>query len=382
MQINILGMTLPSITKIKNLKGKRVLLRLDLNVPVYGSEVRGDFRIKKSLKTIRFLKKAGAKTVIISHISKNGNATLKHVARYMNKYTRVGFVPRLLGDNTKETIFNMRNGSALILENLRSDDGEISNDIKFAKQLSSMADIYVNDAFAVSHRKHASIIQLPKLLPAYIGILFEEEIKNLSLALRPPKSALLILGGAKIETKLPLLKKYANIIQNVFVGGALANTILKEKGFELGKSLVGDDGIEGIKKISANKHILLPSDVVVKNGRKVLIKKIEQISSSDIVMDIGPLSTEKLKLLMSKSKMIVLNGPLGNYERGFDKSTVSILKEMGKSKAKTIIGGGDTAFFVSKLKLNKKLDFISTGGGAMLEFLSKGTLPGIEAIKK
>ena len=375
-------MVLPSIKKVKDLKGKRVLLRLDLNVPIKGGEVASAFRIKKSLQTIKFLKKAGAKIIIISHVGRNKSDTLKPIAQYMNKYTRVGFVPDIVGYKAKDAVGHMKNGSVIILENLRKNDGEINNDKLFAKQLAEFADIYVNDAFAVSHRKNASIMQIPKILPSYIGILFEDEIKNLSLVLNPPKSFLLILGGAKIESKLPLLNKYIDIAQNIYVGGAIANTLLEKKGFEIGKSVANGEGIKGLKKLSTNKRILLPTDVVVEKNKAVSIKKIDEILSSESIVDIGPESTAELSSLINEAKLVVINGPLGNYEKGFDESTIAVLKAMGESKAKTIVGGGDTALFISKLKLDKKLDFVSTGGGAMLEFLTKGTLPGIEAIQK
>ncbi|MFC1775510.1 phosphoglycerate kinase [Patescibacteria group bacterium] len=374
-------MNLTPITKVKKLKGKHVLLRLDLNVPIKNGEVGSNFRIKKSLQTIRFLKKAGAKVIIISHIGRNKSDTLKPIAQYMNKYTRVGFVPDVVDDIAKSAVENIKNGSAIMLENLRKHDEELNNDRGFAKQLAEFADIYVNDAFAVSHRKNASITQLPKLLPSFIGILFEYEIKNLSFALKPPKQFLLILGGAKMETKLPLLNKYVDIAQHIYVGGALANTLLKEKGLEIGKSIADSSGIKGIKKLSVHERIILPVDVVVKNGGKVLVRKIDDISASEAIVDIGTESITQLKKLISKAKLIAVNGPLGNYEKGFDKSTIAALKSMSKSGARTIVGGGDTALFVSKLKLDKKLDFVSTGGGAMLEFLTKGTLVGIEAIQ-
>ncbi len=373
---------LSTITKVKNLKGKRVLLRLDLNVPIKGNRVLSDFRIKKSIQTIKFLKKAGAKIIIISHLGREKKNTLKPIAQYMNKYTRVGFVPDIIGYNARNTIENMKNASAVVLENLRKNEGEIKNDRIFAKQLANMADIYVNDAFAVSHRKNASITQLPSLLPSYIGLIFEKEIKNLSVILNPPKTTLFVLGGAKIKTKIPLLSKYINVVQNVYLGGVPANRILKEKGFETGKSVTGETDIVGIKRIAKNKKTILPVDVLVSGKSRVSIKYINEIEKGDIIVDLGKESIKDLKSLVENSSLVVLNGPLGNYEKGFDKSSVELLKIMSKSSAKTIVGGGDTALLVSNLKIEKKLTFVSTAGGAMLEFLLKGTLPGIEAIKK
>jgi len=361
------------IKEVKNLEGKRVLLRLDLNVPLKNGKVIDDFRIKKVIPTIKFLKSKKAKVVVISHIGRGGKDSLKPVAKYM----KVKFFPKTIGKEVETFISNMKGGDVVVLENLRKNKGEEKNDIKFAKSLSYLGDIYINDAFSVSHRKHASIVSLPKFLPSYCGILLKDEIKNLSIPTKIPRPFLFILAGAKFNTKLPLIKKYLSIADSVFVGGALANNFFKAQGFNIGKSLVEKDGVD-LKKLMRNKKLILPIDVLVEKNK---IKKPSEISSSDVIVDDGPETVRELKKLVSKSKFILLNGPLGNYEKGYDKATVALLKAVAKSKAKSIVGGGDTAYIINKLKIGNKFSFVSTGGGAMIEFLAKGTLVGIDALE-
>jgi len=241
----------------------------------------------------------------------------------------------------------------------------MSNDQVFAKKLSSLGDIYVNDAFSVSHREHASIVSLPKYLPSFAGFQLEEEVKNLSHAFKRPKHPFLfILGGAKFSTKMPLIKKYLKLADNVFIGGALANDFLKAKGVDIGRSLVSDQSF-GIKNLLKNKKIILPVDFIKKN---------------EAIIDMGIESVENLGLLIKRSKFILWNGPLGKYEDGGAEATRKILQLVANSKAESIIGGGDTVALVSEMKMEKKFSFVSTGGGATLDFLANGTLPGIKAL--
>jgi len=365
------------IKEVKNLEGKRVLLRLDLNVPLKNGKVIDDFRIKKVIPTIKFLKSKKAKVVVISHIGRGGKDSLKPVAKYM----KVKFFPKTIGKEVETFISNMKDGDVVVLENLRKNKGEEKNDIKFAKSLSYLGDIYVNDAFSVSHRKHASIVLLPKLLPSYCGILLKDEIKNLSIPTKIPRPFLFILAGAKFNTKLPLIRKYLSVADNVFVGGALANNFFKAQGWDVGKSLVEKDNTD-LKKFMKSKKLILPIDVLVEKNGKVMTKNPSEIGSSDVVVDGGPKTVRELQKLISKSKFILLNGPLGNYEKGYDKATIALLKAVAKSRAKSIVGGGDTAYLINKLKIENKFSFVSTGGGAMIEFLAKGTLVGIEVLKK
>ena len=354
-----------SIKQIKNIKGKIILLRVDFNVPIKSGVVQDNFRIVKAIPSIKFLQNKGAKIILITHLGKGGN-TLLPVYNSLNKLIKSSFIPNVVGPVVEKKVKSMKNGDVILLQNLRNNPGEQKCDNVFAKQLAKLADIYVNECFSVDHRKDASIILLPKLLPSYAGFQLVEEVKNLSHAFKNPKRPFLfILGGAKFSTKMPLIKKYLKLADRVFVGGALANDFLKAKGYDVGKSLV-DDTNYGIAEFLKNKKLVLPTDFVLKDKA---------------IVDIGRESTKNLATLIKKSKLILWNGPLGKYEDGGAKATEEILKKVAASKAESIIGGGDTVTLISKMKMEKKFSFVSTGGGATLDFLANGTLPGIKALK-
>jgi phosphoglycerate kinase len=337
-----------SIKSIKNLKGKRIILRVDFNVPIKNGKVEDDFRIKASLPTIKFLIKKGAKIILITHLGEDGTESLDPVIKHFFLISKV--------DKNKVTFF----------DNIRKFPGEIKNDAVFAKKLSTMGDIYVNDAFSVSHREHASLVSLPKYLPSFAGLELEKEVENLSHTFQKPKHPFLfILGGAKFSTKMPLIKKYLKLADYVFVGGALAHDFLKAKGCPIGKSLVSDKNY-GIEKLLKNKKLILPTDFIMKDN---------------VIVDIGEETVKNLALLIKKSKLILWNGPLGKYEDGGAKATKKILKLVAISKAESILGGGDTVALINDMKMDKKFSFVSTGGGAMLDFLANGTLPGIKALR-
>lgn len=369
-----------SIRKIKNLKGKVVLVRVDFNVPLKDGMVEDDFRIRKALPTINLLRKAGAKVILITHLGKGGE-TLTGVATALNKLVKAKFIPEVYGPNVLDAVKQMKSGDVLLLENLRNDPREQECDKVFAKQLASMADIYVNEAFPVSHRKDASIVLLPKLLPSHAGLQLSLESENLSLAFKKPKHPFIfILGGAKFSTKMPLVKKYLKLADRVFIGGALANDFFKEQGFEVGRSLV-DGSSHDIEKILKNKKLILPTDVVVESGGQIRNKKLNEVATEDNIIDVGVESVKNLILILKTSKLVLWNGPLGVYESGGAKASENILKSLASIKTVSIVGGGDTAALVSKLKIEKKLSFVSTGGGASLDFLANGSLPGIKALR-
>ncbi len=368
-----------SIKDLKNIKGKCVLLRADFNVPMNGDRVEDDSRIRKVLPTINYLRKMGAKIIIISHIGRDPGASLSPVAKVLNHSVKVKFVNSVLGKQVDDAIAEMKNGDVLMLENLRSATGEKKNDPSFARGLSKHADFYVNDAFPVSHRADASIVGVPKFLPSYAGLQMEAEIKELSRALNPEHPFLVIFGGAKAETKIPLIKRYLKDADNVFVGGALANNFFKAKGFEVGKSVVDQDTIIP-KTILNNPKLILADTVVVRHGKKGTIN-IDGVKPHEAILDIGVDSIEKLTPKINKAKLILWNGPMGWYENEYKEATDMLVKLLMKTKAKVIIGGGDTAVFVEKKKLAHHFTFVSSGGGATLEFLYKGTLPGIKALK-
>ncbi len=374
-------MKLRTIKELKNIKGKRVLLRLGLNSAVVDNKVVGGYRIKQIIPTVKYLKQKGARVVMVGHIGRSKNESLRPIADYINRRTKIGFVPDLHDKNLPNIIEKMKEGTAILLQNLRSDDGEVGNSMEFAKYLAGFGDIYVNDAFPVSHRKHASIVLLPKLLPSYIGLQFEREVKNLSIAVKPPRPFLFMLGGAKVETKMPLMKKFLKEADSVFVGGALANNFFKEMGYEIGKSLI-DKKDFNLEPLLKNKKLILPVDVVVGTKDKKILKLSDGVNKRDTISDAGPETVEQIKNVIEESKFVLWNGPIGNYEEGFDKGTIDLLKILAKSDAKTIIGGGDTLAVVFKLKLHNKFTFVSTGGGSMLDFLIDGKLAGIDAILK
>ncbi len=377
-----------SVKDLKNLKGKRIILRADFNVPIKFARDGGngvvldDFRIKKVVPTILYLQKKGAKVIIISHIGDDGKESLLPVANKLKKYIKdVDFIQTPIFSNETQKILNsLKNKDIVMLENLRRETGEKKNSPSFARALSRYGDIYVNDAFSVSHREHASIVGITKYLPGYAGFQMEAEVENLSKVFNPVHPFLFILGGAKFETKIPLIKKFLRQADHIFIAGAIANDFFKAKGYEVGTSLVSDANFQ-ITPLLKAKNLILPTDVEVTKNSKNRITKPTEIMPDESIVDVGPQSVLVLKDLIGKAEFILWNGPLGKYESGFGKATEEVLKIVSKSKAKNVIGGGDTVALISKLKIEDKLGFVSTGGGATLDFLSKGTLPGIRVLK-
>lgn len=365
-----------SIKKLKNFKGKTVLLRADFNVPIENDVVMDDFRIIKTLPTIKFLIKGGAKIIIISHLG-DDNESMVTVANKLNEYVPVKFVDKVIGFDVSLTISQMNEGEVILLENLRSEEGEEKNDTEFTTALASLAEIYVNDAFAVCHRAHASVVGVPKLLLSYAGLDLIEEIKNLKLVEKPSHPFLFILGGAKFSTKFPLIKNFLNKADAVFVGGALANSLLNAEEINVGKS-VHEKVTPEMNFVISRKNLALPTDVIIKKTKEV--KSINEIERADVIADIGPQTIQILEKVISNSNFIIFNGPVGLYEEGFGEGTERILTAMAKTNAKTILGGGDTVDIVTKLGLRDSFTFVSTGGGAMIDYLAYGTLPGIEAL--
>lgn len=369
-----------SILEIQNLKGRTALVRVDFNVPMGADgivDVTEGSRIEKSLDTIKHLSKLGAKVVLISHIGSDPKESLKPIADYLNKFIPVTFVPILYGEEVLGITENLNEGQVILLENLRSNEGEEKNTEEFSAYLASLADFYVNEAFSVSHRSHASVVGVTKFLPSYVGIWFLKEFDNLKKLDTPEKPFLFILGGSKFDTKVPLIEKFSKIADSIFIGGALANNFMKKIGFETGKSLL--DETINVAKFFDKPNIKIPFDVIVKSGK---VKTPNALSKEDMITDMGPETLEDVKATILTSKTILWNGPLGLYEDGFDKSSKEILKAISESGAFSVVGGGDTVKLIKEMKLEDKISFISTGGGAMLQFLSSGTLPGIDALNQ
>ncbi len=365
-----------SIKELGDVRGKNIFLRADLNLPVENGVVLDDFRIKKALPTIEFLKEKGARIIMASHLSKSEGG-MAPIAEAIKKYINIKFIPEILGESVTNAVAQLKDGEIILLEDLRKDPREKEGDPEFAKELSQLAEIYVNESFPVDHREDASLVVLPKLLPSYAGFQLEYEVGNLSKAFKNPEHPFLfILGGAKFGTKMPLIEKFLDLADHVFIGGALANDFLKAKGFEVGKSLVSEENF-GIEKILNNSKLILPDDVVVEGG---INKKISEVTKEDNILDIGEQTVKNLAPIIKSSKMILWNGPLGKYESGGAEATKNILEMIASSSTESIIGGGDTVALISEMGMEDKFSFVSTGGGATLDFLSQGTLPGIEAL--
>lgn len=374
---------LPSITELTDIRGKRVLLRLDLNVPLESGAVRDSYRIDQSLPTIEYLRNNGARVVIIAHIGKGKPTdTLAPVAEYLNAKFPVTFLNSLMSEENERVTRAADEGDVILLENLRHNEGEEKNDPDFARYLSTLGDIYVNDAFSVSHRAHASVVGVAALLPHYAGMLMVDEIKHLSLAFEPEHPFLFILGGAKISTKMPLLKKFLNIADNVFVGGAIANNFLKVAGNEIGRSVYDETELEGLTESMKNECLIIPSDVIVQNASGSEARKVSEVGTEDMIVDIGGDTIKHLEGVIGAARLIVWNGPLGYYENGFTDGTRELLGLISGSSAMSIIGGGDTVALIDEMGAHDKFTFVSTGGGAMLDFLANETLPGIEALER
>ncbi len=371
-------MNVPTLTNLASLRGTRVLVRVDFNVPVVNGAIADDYRLTRTLPTIRKLRDAGARLALISHRGAP-DESLEPIATYIQKREPLSFAPDL-----KELAVWQKNshpGDVVLLENLRRFPGETENDESFARQLSQFGDIFVNEAFSASHRSHASIVGVPLYLDSFAGYLFAQEIENLSKAFTPPRPAVFILGGAKVETKLPLLIKFLSLYDAVFVGGAVANDIFKAQGISVGKSKVSDT-LPDLSALMKHKNLILPEDVIVSGPDGVKSREVRHILPAEAAVDAGPKTVAALRALLSRARCVLWNGPLGVYEKGFVGGTEKVAEAVAASHAFSLIGGGDTAAVIRARGLEKKFGFLSTGGGATLDFLANGTLPGIEALTK
>lgn len=374
-------MQLPLFKDAGDLRGKRVLLRLDLNLSIQNGRVTDTYRLDRVQRTLEFLRMGGAKTLVVSHLENKETSGAETVVPVFEAF-RQRF-PAVFAKNLAEAqaeLSDATDGSFTVLENVRTWAGEKKNDVAFARELASLADLYVNDAFAASHREHASIVGVPKLIPGFAGFLLEEEVRELSKAFAPGHPALVILGGAKFETKMPLVKRFLASADNVVVCGALANDIYKWRGYETGISLVSKELVD-LGEVLEDPKLYVPIDVVTRDG-EVVSKSADVVLPNEKIVDAGPDSLEDIRELIEKAAFVLWNGPLGEYESGFEKGTVALAQMLAECDAETIIGGGDSLAVVSKLGLLERFSFVSTGGGAMLEFLAKGTLPGISALQQ
>jgi phosphoglycerate kinase len=373
-------MAIRSIEHAGDLRGKRVLLRLDLNVPIENGVVADDYRIVKSLPTMSYLREKGAAVLVVAHIEANEATSLAPVANYARKFFDLTFLPDFTSAESLQVAKDLGPGEVAVFENLRLNKGEKANDPEFAARLASLADIYVNEAFSASHRKHASIVGVPKLIPGYAGFQFMEEIANLGKVLSPQKPFTFVLGGAKFDTKFPLVKKFAAMADHVVIGGALANDVYKMKGYEVGTSVLSDEPLSP-DSIPSEPQLYVPEDVIVENAAGQEVKAADKAAPGDKIVDAGPKAGAAIAAMLASSKTVLWNGPLGYYEGGYKDATLGLAKAVAASGATSIVGGGDTLAAVKELGLLDKFTFVSTGGGAALDFLANDTLPGIEALE-
>lgn len=363
------------------LKGKYILVRAGFDVPLtHTGEVADLFRVKRSAETIKFLADKGARVVILSHIGRDPEETNEPVARALKNEVPVTYVADLTGQIAHDARNAMRDGDVLLLENLRRDPRELKNDDDFARELASLGDVYVNDAFSAAHRAHSSIVGVPKYLPHYSGLLIDAEVRQLSLARAPLHPSFAILGGAKFETKAPLIRSLLSAYDAVFITGALANDVFKARGLPIGRSLISAE-LPG-EDVLTNPHFLAPNDVTVERlDKQSRVKKPEDVEADDKIMDIGPASLAQIAPYIAGAKFILWNGPTGLYEAGYGQWTHAIAELISESSAQKVIGGGDTIAVIEESGMPQEgLGFLSTGGGAMLEYLMEGTLPGLEAL--
>lgn len=370
-----------TLSDIGDIQGKKVIVRSELNTPIENGQVSDNYRIEKAVPTLTWLSERGARVIVTAHLGRNPEDSLRPVFEELKKVLpTTKFVPDLIGDEARNAIESLQDGEVLLLENVRSNEGEKKNDKEFGKTLASFAEYYVDDAFGAAHREHASVVGIPQHIPSFAGLLMEREISELYKGLKPDSPSVFIIGGAKFETKEPLLEAVLERYDTIFIGGALANDFLKARGYEVGASLVSE-GTGSIGELAQHGKILLPIDVVVESEDGVVTKPVDSVLATDKIVDVGPESITELGMCIDKAKFILWNGPLGYYEGGYTKSTEETAQLVADVNGYSIIGGGDTVASIRDLHLENNMNFISTGGGAMLEFLVKGELPGIKALE-
>ena len=391
-------MRIKSIQQVKNLANKNVLVRVDFNVPVKNGKVVDNYKIKRSLATIKFLMEKRAKVILVSHLGRpNGadkNLSLKPVAAELGKFLQknVKLLDVLDLKKTKIQIDKLFPSAVAMLENIRFVDGESKNSEKLAKDLAGLAEMFVLDGFAVAHRQAASVTGVAKYLPAYAGLLFEEEIQGLNRSLQSPKKPfVVVLGGAKMETKIPVLKNLLKKANYILVGGGILNTYLWAKGSRVGGSLIDKNFKKEILQYCSKRKVILPVDVIVgtkdgKLARATATKNLNLKNKQLAIFDIGPKTIKLFSHYIKKANTLVWNGAMGYFEQHpYEYGTYSVarlLAARAKGKAYGITGGGETIEVLKKLHLIGDIDLASTGGGSMLEYLSGKKLPGIEILKK
>jgi len=379
-----------------DVKGKRVLARVDFNVPIKDGKVEDDTRIVAALPTIKYLLDHGAAVILCSHLGrpKEGpdpkysmRPTAEHLSKLLGK--PVAFSEECVGPVAEAAAKALKPGDVLVLENTRFYKGETKNDPEMAKQLAALADIYVNDAFGSAHRAHASTEGVAHYLPAVAGFLMEKEIKYLGEAISNPKRPFVaILGGAKIVDKIGVIRNLLKIADTVLIGGGMANTFFKAQGYPMGESLVDGEALETAREIlqDAGPRLRLPVDVVIAdkfdNNAHTKIIDVGAVPEGWAILDIGPETVAAYAKVIKDAGTVVWNGPMGVFEMpNFAKGTFGIAQAVAESQAVSIVGGGDSVSALNQSGLSDKITHISTGGGASLEMLEGLTLPGVAALQ-
>ena len=384
------------------LKDKKVLLRVDLNVPMKNGSITETSRIEKIIPTIKLLIEKQAKIIVLSHIGRPKGKVVegmslepisKKLAYLLNK--EVVFNKNIINENTLSEVNKIPNGSIMMLENIRFNKGEELNDSKFSKTLSNLGDIYVNDAFSCSHRAHASIEEITKYIPSYFGLQITEEINALNkITSEIERPVTLIIGGSKISTKIKIINNLIKKFNNIIIVGGMANTMLKHTGSKVGKSICENDCGTLIKEIleNSNKYnckITCPIDVVVSKNLEGMgkDKDVKEIDDDEMILDIGPKTISSIKKIINDSNTVLWNGPAGYFENlNFQNGTKQILEIISKKtendKIFSVAGGGETVAAINKFKKLDSFTFVSTAGGAFLEHLEGKTLPGIKALNR
>lgn len=379
-------------------KGKRCIVRCDFNVPVKDGVITDDKRIREALKTVKYLKENGAKIILCSHMGRpkgefNMKYSLAPVAERISELMgcEVVMAKDVIGEDAKAKAAALKDGDILLLENLRFHKEEEKNAPEFAKELASFADIYVNDAFGTAHRAHASTAGIADYLPAVCGYLIQKEIDIMGKALNDPaRPFVAILGGAKVSDKIGVIENLIDKVDSLVIGGGMAYTFLKAKGYNIGTSLLEEDKIELAKSLmekaaTKNVNLLLPIDTAIndkfENTDNFSVVDADKMPDGFMGLDIGPKSVELFSETIKNAETVVWNGPMGVFEfEAFAAGTKAIAKAVAESGAISIIGGGDSAAAVEQLGYADKMTHISTGGGASLEFLEGLELPGITAL--
>lgn len=385
-----------SIKKIKKFKDKVVFLRVDFNVPLDNGRVKDDYKIKSGLETVEFLAAQGARVIVATHLGEpegkyEAAFSVKPVAARLRALSRrpVKFISDPTKDRIGAAVKKMKAGEIIILDNLRFNQGEYDNDNRYAQDLATAADIYVNDAFAVCHRRQASVCAIKKYLPAYAGLLLEKEVRALNKILKPKKPLAVVMGGAKISTKAPLISKLYPNADQILIGGALANNFFKFQGLEVGKSLVDKDSAPYVKKFYKGKKlsakIILPVDVVIKTKKsEARVIAPNEVKATDTILDIGPETITLFAGYIKKANTLVWNGPLGLFEeKSYKHGTMSLatlIASRSSGLAYGVVGGGDTVAALNLTKLEGYVDWVSTAGGAMLTYLGGEKMPGLDKI--